>query len=158
MDTFQLKKIIVKFKYASKTFCGVIPIDYLPKTKLTKTCSFIVNTEDSSNIGKHWIAIYVPLKGNIEYFDPLGLKPTNQEIFEFIKLNNKNYYFNKFEIQSHSSYKCGLYCLFYILLRAKGISIFKISKFFNANSNINDDLIERIFKKLKLQYKIKYFI
>ena len=156
MDTFQLKSIIGKDKFARKSFCGVIPIDYLPKTRLLKTCSFIVNTEDSSKPGKHWIVIYAPLNGFVEYFDPFGLKPTKSEILEFMKINGNNFIYNPHQIQASSSYYCGLFCLFYILLRSRRISMLKIIKFFNEHSNLNDDIIKIIFKKLNINLKLKF--
>ena len=156
MDTLQLKSIITKDKFAKKSFCGVIPIDYLPKTKLLKTCSFIVNTEDSSKSGKHWIAVYAPLRGSVEYFDPFGLEPSKIEILDFIKLNKKRFIFNPHQIQASSSYNCGLFCIFYILLRSRGISMLKTLKFFSEISNLNDEIIKVIFKKLNLRIKIKY--
>ena len=153
MDNLQLESIIIQDKYAKRNFCGVIPIDYLPKKKLTKTCSFIVNTDNSSEPGKHWVAIYAPIKGYIEYYDPFGLKPLNIEIYEFININKKNFTYNAEPIQSSYSSKCGLFCLFYILLRSRKISTEKINKFFNNFTNHNDYIIEKIFKHLNLQMK-----
>ena len=151
MNTLQLKQIIENDKYAKVYFCGVIPIDYLPKEKLNKTCSFIVNTDDSTNIGQHWIAIFCPIIGNIEYFDPIGQKPINEEIFDFIKLNEKNYIFNSQRLQSAYSQNCGLFCIFYILLRSRNMSMMKIIQFFNKQYlHLNDIFIENLFKQFNI--------
>ena len=158
MDTNQLKSIVMNDKYASKNFCGILPIDHLPKKKLTHDCSFIVNTDYSNGKGKHWVAIFVPNNGIIEYFDPFGMKPVNKEVYDFIKLNSSDYIYNKKGIQHLSSIKCGLFCLFFIMTRSRGIQMKKSSNFFNEISYLNDDLIDIIFKKIKLKFKIKNFI
>ena len=153
-----MKSVIIKDKYARKNFCGIFPIDHLPKIKLTHDCSFIVNTDYSTGRGIHWVAIFAPKNGIIEYFDPFGKKPVNEEIFEFIKLNSPDYIFNKKQIQNLSSMKCGLFCIFYILTRSRGISMIKSTEFFNNISYLNDDLIDKIFKKVRFKFKIKIFI
>jgi len=158
MDTIQLINIIKNDKYARKYFCGVIPIDQLPNKKLSETCNFIVNTDKSTGRGKHWVAIYAPKNGLIEYFDPLGIKPMNEEIYEFIRLNSTNYLYNNHPIQHLTSIKCGLFCLFFILTRTRGISMVKSTKFFSEISYLNDELIDIIFKKIKYKFKIKNFI
>ena len=141
-----------------KNFCGVFSIDHLPKEKLNHDCSFIVNTDYSNGQGKHWIAIFASKKGIIEYFDPFGRRPINKEIYDFIKVNSSDYIYNKKEIQHLSSIKCGLFCLFFVMTRSRGIPM-KISiNFFNEISYLNDDLIDIIFKKIKLKFKIKNFI
>ena len=152
MNTLQLKHIIENDKYAKIYFCGVIPIDYLPKEKLNNTCSFIVNTDDSTKIGQHWIAIFHPIFGNIEYFDPIGEKPSNKEIFEFINLNEKNYIYNSQRIQYVNSHNCGLFCIFYLILKSRGLEMTDILRFFNKQyTQLNDIFIENLFKKIKIK-------
>ena len=158
MNTHQLKSIILKDKYARKNFCGIFPIDHLPKIKLTHDCSFIVNTDYSTGRGIHWVAIFAPKNGIIEYFDPFGNKPINKEIYDFINVNSSDYIYNKKEIQNLSSIKCGLFCLFFLMTRSRGIPMKKSSEFFNEISYLNDDLIDIIFNKIKLKFKIKNFI
>src|SRR5882757_2348802 len=158
METIQLINIIRNDKYARKYFCGVIPIDHLPNEKLSETCNFIVNTDKSTGRGKHWIAIYAPMNGLVEYFDPFGIKPLNEEIYEFIRKNSSNYLYNNHPIQHLTSIKCGLFCLFFILTRSRGIPMMKSTEFFSNISYLNDELIDIIFKKIKYKFKIKKFI
>ena len=74
MNTIQLINVISKDELARKNFCGVLPIDHLPIKNLTHDCSFIINTDPSTERGQHWVAIFAPLNGDIEYFDSYGFK------------------------------------------------------------------------------------
>ena len=156
MDTTQLIDILLKDKYAKKNFCGVIPLDHLPSKKLTHDCSFIVNSDKSHEKGQHWFAIYAPLNGYVEYFDPFGLRPIHEEIYDFINKNSNNFIYNNQQIQHLSSNKCGLFCLFFILTRSRGIPIEVSIKFFNKISKFNDEIIVNIFKKSNLKFYFKH--
>ena len=155
MDTTQLIDILLRDKYAKKYFCGVLPLDHLPSKKLTHDCSFIVNSDKSHEKGMHWFAIYAPLNGYVEYFDPFGLRPIHEEIYDFIKKNSNNYIYNNQQIQHLSSNKCGLFCLFFILTRSRGIPIEKSIIFFNKISKLNDEIIVNIFEKSKFKVYFK---
>jgi hypothetical protein len=147
MDTFQILKLLTKDKYAKKHFCGVLPIDKLPITKIRRPCSFIINTDNSNFPGQHWFALYVPRIGKVEYFDSYGLKPINPQIYEFLRANGSKYIYNSKRIQSDLSKNCGKFCIFYIYMRSRNFPMKQITQFFVSNKNINDLLINKIFKK-----------
>ena len=150
MDTIQLSNILKRDKFTKKYFSGVLSIDLLPIKKIGKTCSFIINTQNSTLPGEHWFAIFLPKSGKIEYFDSYGLKPINQEVYSFIKANGNKYIYNQKRIQSEDSQNCGKFCIFYIYMRSRNFSMNKILKFFVNNSKLNDIFILNLFKKLKL--------
>ncbi len=83
MDTNQINRVLKSYIFTRKEFCGVLPIDYLPIKKIKRPCSFVINTDKSSLPGKHWFAIYLPLKGKIEYFDSFGIKPLIKKRFTY---------------------------------------------------------------------------
>ncbi len=147
METHQLFKLLVKDHYTKKTFCGVIPINHLPVKKLNQSCSFIVNTEDSTKPGEHWFAIYAPKYGKIEYFDSYGLKPINQQVYDFISVNRKKFIYNSKKIQGIDSENCGKYAVFYLFFRNRGLTLNNYSKFFTSNKKFNDKIINSMYKK-----------
>ena len=149
MDTIQLINYLKKDKYARKYFCGVLPINKLPRRKILRPCCFIINTHKSNLPGEHWFAIFVPKFGKIEYFDSYGLKPINEEVHDFIKLNGGKYIYNEKNIQGINSENCGKFSLFYLYMRTRGFNLNKIQKFFVKNKNFNDLIVNKLFYKLK---------
>jgi hypothetical protein len=148
MDTYQIDQFLKSDKFAKKGFKGVIPINYLPLKYVDRPSSYIINTDNSNLPGEHWFALYIPLKGPIEYWDSYGLKPINNEIYKFIKMNKRPFIYNRFKIQSNNSMTCGQYSIFYIYLRSRNIKMKKITNFFIKNRSINDKIIMKIFKKI----------
>ena len=122
MDTMQNKNVMKNNIKTKQYFRGVFASDKLPKTKISKPSCFIVNTDPSSKPGTHWVAIYFPKTGNAEYFDSFGMQPKIKSILKFISVNNKNYTFNKIQLQNVFSAACGNYCCEYLLHRCMGKS------------------------------------
>jgi len=147
METNQLIHLLLKDKYAKKSFCGVLPIDQLPQKPVKKPCSFIVNTHNSNLPGEHWFAIFVPHRGKIEYFDSYCKKPINNEVYNFLRINGIKYIYNKTCIQSNLSVNCGKFCLHYIYFRSRNYSMKKYVKFFSSNKLYNDMIINKLYKK-----------
>ena len=135
-----------KNKNVRKSFCGVIPIDKLPLRKVHRNCSFIVNTDDSSQPGSHWFAIYLPKNSPLEYFDSYGTKPTNKRILDFIKANGKRFKYNNKIIQGGNSTSCGLYALFFIYFRIKGFTIKEYQNVFTSNFENNDKIVNKFYE------------
>ena len=66
-------------------FSGVCSRDNLPDK--IKDGAYVVNIEEYSDIGTHWIALYVNNK-TVTYFDSFGVEHIPRGIKKFI--NNKN--------------------------------------------------------------------
>jgi hypothetical protein len=148
MNTLEVDKFLKKYKWIKNSYCGVLPIDKLPLKKIKKPCSFVINTDKSTNSGKHWFAIYVPVKGPIEYFDSYGLKPINPEIYRFFKENDNKWIYNKYPIQSLKSQSCGKFSILFIAYRSKGLSMKDYTKLFSVNKDYNENVINILFYKL----------
>ena len=65
-------------------FNGVYSRDNLPKIK---DGAYVINLDEYSDIGTHWIASYV-LNNDVTYFDSFGVEHISKEIKAFI--GNKN--------------------------------------------------------------------
>ena len=83
-------------------FNGVYSRDNLPDK--IKDGAYVINLDEYSDIGTHWIALYVNNK-TATYFDPFGIEHISKEVEKFV--NNKNIIANIFRIQAYDSVMCG---------------------------------------------------
>ena len=121
-------------------FNGVYCRDNLPKT--IKNGAYVINLDEYSDIGTHWIEIYVNNKSVI-YFDSLGVGHKS-EIKKFI--NNKNIIANIYRVQNYNLIICGYFCIDSINYMFKGKSLTDFTNFFSRNnSKKNDDIILNYF-------------
>ena len=77
-------------------FNGFFSRDNLPDK--IKDGAYVINLDEYSHIGTHWIALYVNTK-TVTYFDSFGIENIPKEINKFI--NNKNIIANIFRIQAY---------------------------------------------------------
>ena len=61
-------------------FNGVYSRDSLPKIK---DGAFVINLDEYSDIGTHWVALYV-INNDVTYFDSFGVEHIPKEIKAFI--------------------------------------------------------------------------
>ena len=90
-------------------FIGVYSRDNLPDK--IKDGAYVVDLDEYSDIGTHWIAIYVNNK-TVPYFDSFGIEHVSKEVKEFV--SNKNIIANIFRIQAYDSVMCGYFCIGFI--------------------------------------------
>ena len=65
-----------------------------------KDGAYVINLDDYSDIGTHWIALWVD-NNSITYFDSFGVEYIPKEIKAFIR--NKNIKANIFRMQAYDS-------------------------------------------------------
>ena len=116
-----------------RRFIGVYSRDNLPDNlpDNVKGCAYIVNLDEHSDIGTHWVALYVNNK-TVTYFDSFGVEQIPKEIKEFI--NNKNVIANIFRIQAYDSVMCRYFCIEFIDFIFKGNSLIDFTIFFSPNN------------------------
>ena len=94
-----------------KDFIGVFAVDELTLIPKRRTGLVIFNTDTSDSIGQHWIALCIT-KRKILYFDSLVSKFQESPDFnKYMSYTNKELVWNKIQIQSYLSDKCGIHCL-----------------------------------------------
>ena len=104
----------------------------------------VINLEEYSDIGTHWIALYVK-NNDITYFDSFGVEHIPKEIKAFIK--NRNIKTNIFRIQAYDSIMCGYFCIGFINFILKGKSLTGYTNLFSRfDFKKNDDIIMSFFK------------
>ena len=122
---------IQKYYQNEPRFNGVCSRDNLPKMK---DGAYIINLDEYSDIGTHWVALYMQNDNNnsnnnnnsVIYFDSFGVEHIPKEIKAFINhtSHNKNIILNIFRIQAYDSIMCGYFCIGFIdfMLAGKTLS------------------------------------
>ena len=120
---FDLKEYSIKLDLPVK----IIMNDELHKINKTKKNNVIINYQNSNKNGSHWVCF----KNRQLYFDSYGIKPTD-EVEEFL---NKDYIYNKLQVQPNNTNICGVLCLYVLLMLNKTNLSFE-----NIVDNIYKDL------------------
>ena len=92
-----------------------------------KDGAYVINPDEYSDNGTHWIALYVNNK-TATYFHSFGVEHIPKEIKIFI--NNKNVIANIFRIQAYDSVMCGYFCVGFINFMFKGNSLTDFTNLF----------------------------
>ena len=123
-------------------FNGVYSRDNFPDK--IKDGAYVINLDEYSDIGTHWIALYVNKK-TVTYFDSFGVDRIPKEIKKFIN-NNKSIIANIFRTQAYDSVMCGYFCIGFIDFMLKGNNLTDFTNLFSPNDfKKNDDIILNYF-------------
>ena len=140
---------IIKYYENESRFNGVYSRDNLPNK--TKDGAYVINLDEYSNIGTHWIALYVK-NNDITYFESFGVEHIPKEIKAFINrplssvFQNKNIKTNFFRIQAYDLIMCGYFCIGFINFMFKGKSLTEYTNLFSPHDfKKNDDSILNYF-------------
>ena len=122
-------------------FIGVYSRDNLPDK--IKDGAYVVNLDEYSDIGTHWIALYVNKK-TVTYFDSFGIEHIPKEVKKFI--GNRNIISNIYRIQNYDSVMRGYFCIGFINYMFMGKSLTDYTNLFSpSNFKKNDDIILNYF-------------
>ena len=115
MNTHQILSLVNSCSTAKHHFKGVYASDTLPTRPANeRPCTYICNLDPSYLPGSHWVAFYVPQRGDTEYFDSYGREAP--PVFDKF-LGPSGYIYNARGIQFPLSAVCGQYAIFYIWRR-----------------------------------------
>ena len=122
-------------------FIGVYSRDNLPDK--IKDGAYVINIDEYSDIGTHWVALYVNNK-TVTYFDSFGIEHIPEEVKKFI--DNRNIITNIYKIQNYDSIMCGYFCIGFINYMFMGKSLTDYTNLFSPNNfKKNDDMILNYF-------------
>ena len=139
LNNFEIQKY---YKNQSK-FTGVYSRDNLPDE--IKDGAYIINLDEYSDIGTHWVALYVVSNNDVTYFDSFVVEHILKEIKTFI--NNKNIKTNIFRIQAYGSIRCGYFCIGFINFMLPGKNLTNFTNLFSPyDFNKNDNIVLSYFK------------
>lgn len=105
---------------------GTFSKDELPSV-INKDESCIVNLDNQSGPGSHWVAVYNSAKDpkNVYYFDSYGMPPANH-IANYMKTSGKKIIYNSSQLQGLKNTTCGYYCMYVITELNKGKSYYDV--------------------------------
>ncbi|GIY37616.1 hypothetical protein CDAR_125921 [Caerostris darwini] len=125
MNGNQIHFILSRDSTTSPFFKGVYASDKNTFHK-RKKYAFVVNSDESSEPGSHWLAFYCE-NGCIEFFDSFGNPPDFYDPrFHEITLRYPTVCWNSTPLQNLTSNVCGMYCTYFILKRCQGNSLYSI--------------------------------
>ena len=125
-----------------RRFNGVYSRDNL-QNKIKDGAS-VINLDKYSDIGTHWIALFVNNK-TVTYFDSFRVEYIPKEIKKII--NNKTIIANIFRLQASDSVMCGYFYIGFINYMLSGSSLTDFTNLFSPNDfTKNDDIILNYFK------------
>ena len=125
---------IQKYYQNKPKFRDAYSRDNIPKRSSTeiKDWAYIINLDEYSDIGTHWVALYVSRANDVSYFDPFGVEHIPKEIKTFIY--NKHIKTNIFRIQAYGSIMCGYFCIGFIDFMLQGKTSTEFTKLFLPNN------------------------
>ena len=133
MDSSQIDRVLSGNRLTSKSYMGCFPSDKIPACRHFP-CSMVVNFDDSTKDGSHWVALYAPNKFQVYYFDSYGtegvpnLRETLSKRFLWVTRQNLTH-------QNISSTVCGQYAIFFIYMCSKGMPYNNIDRTLRRQSN-----------------------
>ena len=127
LNTIQLDRVLRSDRVAGPLFLGVFSKDRLPSVIPKYPSGLIVNSDTSRGAGEHWMAVFYNKDRSCEFFDPYGLHPKFYGLLEHLKNTAKRVTWNRVAYQPYYSQACGYYCLIYMLLKSRNISLKKSS-------------------------------
>ena len=116
---------IQKYYQNEPRFNGVFSRDNLSKIKDE---AYIINLDEYSDIGTHWVALYVQNNNSVPYFDSFSVEHIPKEIKASI--NNKNIKTNVFRTQAYDSIMCAYFCIGFIDFIIKGNTLTEFTNLF----------------------------
>lgn len=155
MDTIQLKNILSQNIHNVHPY--VCAIDQL-ETIFSNNFCIIVNSDVSTKRGTHWFALFKTAKEKyIDFFDSFAL-PVNsygELLTNFLRRNGNNIRFNKTQCQPNQSVTCGMFCVYFVCQRDRGVRFRTILSNFSTNLQKNNLLVTTFVKTLQTNNSVK---
>ena len=129
LNNFEIQKY-----YQNETrFNGVYSRDKLYKRNSVEISdgAYVVNLDDYSDIGTHWVALYI-ININVTYFDSFRVEHIPKEIKKII--SNENIKTNIFRIQAYNSIMCGYFRIGFTDFMLAGKSLTDFTNLFSLNN------------------------
>ena len=122
-----------------KSFKGVYPKDKLKSVKKFNDGSMVINLDNSTGSGTHWVCINIDsTKPYVEHYDSFGIMPAN-EIVKFLKKYKKPIKYQDNQLQNDNSVLCGYFCCDYLYQRYNGVEPEVILKKFTNRPSLNNE-------------------
>lgn len=153
MNGGEIARILTRDKNAKRVFCGVYPRDRLPRRIPKRPAAYVINTDPHNKPGEHWLALFFDRRGGVEYFDSYGFPPWHPEIKTFIAENSqKQAIVNTRPIQALQSIACGLYAVYFIIMRSRRTLLRRaLVPFHPHRLLVNDRIVLKLLRSLGIK-------
>lgn len=128
---------------------GVFSIDTLPLHVISRPFALIFNSDVSTSVGTHWLAIYVDSTGYGEFFDSYGHSPHfyGLAVVNFLQRHCYHHKHNVKRLQDNNTMVCGEYCLYYLMFKCRGYSMNSFLSQFCNNYLMNDVFVYQCIRQ-----------
>jgi len=133
MNTSQLQAALLSDPEIARLSLGVHPADKIPTGK--EGC-MIVNEDDSTKSGSHWIALFILPGRKVDYFDSYGRAKVVPALAKFLEPFHVTR--SKVRVQNNLSTCCGQHCLFWLWLRCRDFTFAEAMACYSGNQSDND--------------------
>ena len=125
MEATLIHRILSQNVSTKPYFRGVYASDTIPPLK--NKSAVVVNLDKSSERGSHWICMFTEDGKHLEFICSYGKSPYFYgDIFKTFLLNFSHVSWNNTCFQSLTSNVCGAYCIYFLLKRCQGHSLYCI--------------------------------
>lgn len=152
LDSMQLRYLLLSL-VCKNVHTAVYASDQLKYCK-ADNFAIIVNSENSSSSGLHWVGIWKDKSmRHVEFWDSCGMNIEfyKDDIYNFLKSFNLPIKRLIDRIQPLSSYTCGHFCVYFLSNRSKGKFFDNIvSSFSSTDLFKNNNLVMKMFKNITI--------
>ena len=138
MNTFEIDQVLSSTKHIKDIFMGVYSVDTLPHMIQYYPSCYVVNTDESTDAGEHWVCIYFNSNpdsfANSPYF-------YDKCVLSFVERNCCSWVCNVKRLQSSLSTVCGQYCIFFAVCESIDVSLKQICSVFCNHYELNDMIV-----------------
>lgn len=145
MNSKEIRKILLR--HLGSSFMGVYARNTLPN-RVTIPAAIVCNTDKDTETGEHWVAFYIDLNRNLEYYDSYGLPPIHKEFYDFLKSQSNKWTWNSKCVQKPDSTVCGEHCIFYLIHKFRGLTLKEIQFMFGDDLRFNDCIVKNYKNQL----------
>lgn len=137
MDTIEINNALQGYD----GYVGCFPRDQLPR-RVARGSGVVINTDNASGLGQHWVAFHLAEDGSGHYFDPLGETVPDNEIADFVlRHSGLDTVMNNVAYQANDSERCGEFCVFFLRNRLGGGTLCELHAALSMNSGVNDPVV-----------------
>lgn len=160
MNTTQINSYLSSLFNRKRVCFNVIPSDYLDSIDIPYyPLCLVVNSEDSSSSGRHWIAFFrQDVNSDLIFFCSygMGIESYSSYFINFAKRLNAKIIQNTKTLQSINSNVCGQYTIYFLYKMYYGCCLMSLYCSFSSNMRMNDSKVKNFVKRFKrINYNVK---
>jgi hypothetical protein len=87
----------------------------------------------------HWLAVFYEKQGFCTFSHSYGMKPSFYNLHNFVFQSSRGFEHNTQQLQSLTSSVCGNYCIYFIMLKARGLKLQEILELFDKKDFCMND-------------------